>query len=67
MPLGVLREPAPEDAFLLLKHLSDAPEAREGESAQDGGDGLVGNEPQLPHSIFRGVKALLPVRVQLPV
>ena len=44
MPLGVLRKPAPEDALLLLEHLSDAPETREGKAAQDGGHGLVGDE-----------------------
>ena len=44
MTLRVLREPAPEHPLLLLMHLKDAPETGEGESTQDCGDGLVGDE-----------------------
>ena len=44
MTLRVLREPAPEHPLLLLMHFQDAPETGEGESTQDGRDGLVGDE-----------------------
>ena len=38
MPLGVLREPAFEDPFLLEEHLVDGPEAGKCKAAQNGGD-----------------------------
>lgn len=44
MPLRVLWEPATQNSFLLLMHFQNAPEAGESKSAQDGGDGLVGDK-----------------------
>ena len=41
MTLRVFREPAAQDALFLHEHLADAPEAGEGESADDGGHGVI--------------------------
>ena len=44
MPLGILREPAPENPFFLQEHFVDAPETAKGESADDDGEDVVSDE-----------------------
>ena len=44
MALGVLREPPPQDPFLLLVHLQDTPETGKGKATENCGYNLVGYE-----------------------